>query len=252
MSFIGPLKPLLTTLLLPPAGPLLLVFLGLLLAKFKRRWAWGLVFTGTLIMWLACCNATAYGLNRLLLKTYPAVTATQLQENQAIVVLGGGVDLHAPEYGEPILAETAHKRLLFGAHLARQSKLPLIYSGGIGWAAPGAQQRSEAEVAAEALKRELGMSFTWVDDQSRDTRENAQRSFEQLSKQGITRILLVTNDWHMQRSVRNFEQAGFVVQPAPMGYTQPPLRFDTDFLPSGGGLRDTRRVLHEALGRLMT
>jgi uncharacterized SAM-binding protein YcdF (DUF218 family) len=56
----------------------------------------------------------------------------------------------------------------------------------------------------------------------------------------------------MQRSVRNFEQAGFVVQPAPMGYTQPPLRLDTDFLPSGGGLRDTRRVLHEALGRLMT
>ena len=79
MSFIGPLKPLLTTLLLPPAGPMLLVFLGLLLARFKRRWAWGLVFTGTLILWLACCKATAYGLNRLLLKTYPAVTAAQIQ-----------------------------------------------------------------------------------------------------------------------------------------------------------------------------
>jgi uncharacterized SAM-binding protein YcdF (DUF218 family) len=252
MSFIGPLKPLLTTLLLPPAGPLLLVFLGLLLAKFKRRWAWGLVFTGTLIMWLACCNATAYGLNRLLLKTYPAVTAAQRQDSQAIVVLGGGVDLYAPEYGETILGGTAHERLLYGAHLARQSKLPLIYSGGIGWGAPSDQNATEAAVAASTLKRELGMSFTWVDDQSRDTRENAQRSFEQLSKQGITRILLVTNDWHMQRSVRNFEQAGFVVQPAPMGYTQPPLRLDTDFLPSGGGLRDTRRVLHEALGRLMT
>ncbi len=252
MSFIGPFKPLLTTLLLPPAGPLLLVFLGLLLAKFKRRWAWGLVFTGTLIMWLASCSATAYGLNRLLLTTYPAVSTSQLQDSQAIVVLGGGVDLHSPEYGEPILGETAHARLLYGAHLARQSQLPLVYSGGIGWGAPSDQNATEAAVAASALQRELGMAFTWVDDQSRDTRENAQRSFEHLSKQGITRILLVTNDWHMQRSVRNFEQAGFVVQPAPMGYTQPPQRFDTDFLPSGGGMRDTRRVLHEFIGRLFT
>ena len=252
MSFIGPLKPLLTTLLLPPAGPLLLVFLGLLLAKFKRRWAWGLVFTGTLIMWLACCHFFAYGLSQVLLKTYPAVSTSQLKDSQAIVVLGGGVDLYAPEYGETILGGTAHERLLYGAHLARQSKLPLIYSGGIGWGAPSDQNATEAAVAASTLKRELGMSFTWVDDQSRDTRENAQRSFEQLSKQGITRILLVTNDWHMQRSVRNFEQAGFVVQPAPMGYIQPPLRFDKDYLPSEEGLDNSRKVLREFLGRLMT
>jgi uncharacterized SAM-binding protein YcdF (DUF218 family) len=189
MSFIGPFKPLLTTLLLPPAGPLLLVFLGLLLAKFKRRWAWGLVFTGTLIMWLASCSATAYGLNRLLLTTYPAVSASQLQDSQAIVVLGGGVDLYAPEYGETILGGTAHERLLYGAHLARQSKLPLVYSGGIGWGAPSDQHATEAAVAASALQRELDMAFTWVDDQSRDTRENAQLSFEHLSKQGITHIL---------------------------------------------------------------
>lgn len=252
MSWIGPFKPLLTTLLLPPAGPLLLVVLGLVLAKFKRRWAWGLVFTGTLVLWLACCNATAYGLNRFLLTTYPAVTPAQIQDSQAIVVLGGGVDLYAPEYDTPILGETAHARLLYGAHLARQTRLPLVYSGGKGWGASGAQHDSEAAVAAVTLSREFGLKFKWVDETSRDTRENAQRSFEQLSQQGITRILLVTNDWHMQRSLRHFEQAGFKVHPAPMGYTQPPQRFDTDFLPSGGGLRNTRRVLHEFLGQLLT
>jgi uncharacterized SAM-binding protein YcdF (DUF218 family) len=252
MSFIGPFKPLLTTLLLPPAGPLLLVFLGLLMARFKRRWAGALVLTGSVVLWLACCNATAYGLNRLLLQTYPAVTMAQLQDSQAIVVLGGGVDLYAPEHDAPILGETAHMRLRYGVHLARQTQLPLVYSGGKGWAAAGAQQDSEAAVAANALSREHGLTFAWVDETSRDTRENAQRSFEQLSQQGLTRIVLVTNDWHMQRSLRHFEQAGFKVQPAPMGYTQPPLRWDTDFLPSGGGLRNTRRVLHEFLGLLMT
>ena len=252
MSFIAPFKPMLTSLVLPPTGPLLLVFLGLLLVKFKRRWAWGLVFTGTLVLWLACSNFFAFGLSHVLLKSYPAVTASELKNSQAIVVLGGGVELFAPEYDAPVLTGTAHMRLLYGAHLARQSRLPLVFSGGIGWGAPSEQRASEAAVAAVALERELGMKFSWVDDQSRDTRENAQRSFEQLSKLGITRILLVTNDWHMQRSVRNFEQAGFVVQPAPMGYIQPPLRIESDYLPSANGLRDTHRVLREFLSLLLT
>jgi uncharacterized SAM-binding protein YcdF (DUF218 family) len=60
----------------------------------------------------------------------------------------------------------------------------------------------------------------------------------------------VTHDWHIQRSVMLFEAAGFEVMPAPMGYTQPPLRWDTDYLPSAGGLQLTNRVLHEWLGRL--
>jgi uncharacterized SAM-binding protein YcdF (DUF218 family) len=69
---------------------------------------------------------------------------------------------------------------------------------------------------------------------------------------GITRILLVTNDWHMQRSVRNFEQAGFVVQPAPMGYIHAPMTWESAYLPSEGGLEITRKVLREFLGLLMT
>lgn len=252
MSFIGPLKPLLAALILPPTGPLLLLCAGVLLATFKKRWAWHLVFTGTLVLWLASSGFFAYGLNQVLLKTYPPVTAAQIKDSQAIVVLGGGVDLYAPEHDAPILAETAHMRLLYGAHLARQSQLPLVFSGGIGWGAPYEQRISEAQVAAVALARESGLKFAWVDEASRDTRENAQRSFEQLSQQGITRILLVTNDWHMQRSLRHFEQAGFKVSPAPMGYIQPPLRFDADYLPSANGLRDTRRVLREFLGLLLT
>jgi uncharacterized SAM-binding protein YcdF (DUF218 family) len=64
--------------------------------------------------------------------------------------------------------------------------------------------------------------FFLSDGDSRDTRENALRSFALLSPQGITRIALVTHDWHMQRSKMLFEAAGFQVLPAPMGYIQPP------------------------------
>ena len=77
-------------------------------------------------------------------------------------------------------------------------------------------------------------------------------AFEVLSPQGIQRIALVTNDWHMQRSVRNFEQAGFEVTPAPMGYMQPAVNIPIDFLPTAHGLSHSYGVLREWLGLVMT
>ena len=252
MSFLGPLKPLLTTLVLPPAGPLLVLIVAAAIARWRRRLAWGMASLAVASLWVLSCQAGAYGLNQWLLKSYPPLSSPQLKNAQAIVVLGGGVQLHVPEYGQAVLGDAAHMRLLYGVHLARQSHLPLVYAGGKGWGAPAGQVDSEAAVAAYVLARDSQMRFAWVDDQSRDTRENAQRCFEQLSPQDIQTIALVTNDWHMQRSVRNFEQAGFRVLPAPMAYTQPPLRWDTDYLPSAAGLQNARTVLREWLGLLLT
>ena len=254
MFSIGPLKPVLTALLLPPGGPLLLIFLAGLLARRFQRLAWALVMVSSLAMWLLACDATAYGLNRLLLSTYAPVTAEQAAKAQAIVVLGGGVDQFAPEYGDRSeeLGEAAYKRLAYGAHLAKQSQLPVMYAGGKGWAAADTKLHSEAEVAAHTMTRDFGLQIQWQDKDSRDTRENALRAFEVLSPLGKKRILLVTHDWHMQRSLRNFQQAGFEVTPAPMGYLQPPVSIPIDYLPSANGLRHSYWVLREWLGLVMT
>ncbi len=254
MFSIGPLKPVLTALLLPPGGPLLLIFLAGLLARRFQRLAWALVMVSSLAMWLLACDATAYGLNRLLLSTYAPVTAEQAAKAQAIVVLGGGVDQFAPEYGDRSeeLGEAAYKRLAYGAHLAKQSQLPVMYAGGKGWAAADTQLHSEAEVAAHTMTRDFGLQIQWQDKDSRDTRENALRAFEVLWPLGKKRILLVTHDWHMQRSLRNFQQAGFEVTPAPMGYLQPPVSIPIDYLPSANGLRHSYWVLREWLGLVMT
>ena len=45
MISLGALKPLLTTLFLPPAGLLLLLFLAYLLSRQFQRLAWSLVLT---------------------------------------------------------------------------------------------------------------------------------------------------------------------------------------------------------------
>ncbi|NBW54267.1 MAG: YdcF family protein [Betaproteobacteria bacterium] len=249
-SWIGPFKPLISALLLPPASPLLLLLVGLAIWGVSKRWGRALCVLSTLILWVLSCSATAYGLNHWLLSTYPPISKEALNTAQAIVVLGGGVEVYAPEYGQTQLGAAAYQRLAYGRYLKTLHDLPLVYSGGKGWAASSAQTQSEAQVAAYVLKRDFDSFFFLADDTSRDTRENALASYAILSAKGIRRIALVTHDWHMQRSVTLFEAAGFEVFPAPMGYTQPPLRWETDFLPSAGGLLSTQRVLHEWLGRL--
>jgi len=252
MLSIGPLKPVLTALLLPPGGLLVLIFLGCLLARTYRRLAWGIVMLASATMWILACDATASGLSRLLLKSYAPISAQDLNKAQAIVVLGGGVDKFAPEFGSEELSSTAYKRLAYAAHLTKQTHLPVLFAGGKGWAASGNQYGSEAEIAEHTMARDFGLQLKWLDKTSRDTRENASSAYEVLSPLGIKRIALVTNDWHMQRSLRNFEQAGFEVHPAPMGYLQPPLNTPTDFVPTLSGLSQSYLVLREWLGLLLT
>ncbi len=249
---LGVLKPLLTLLFLPPVGPMLLLLLACLLAKKYQRWAWRMVIVSCLSLWLLGSQAAAYGLSRLLLKTYEPVNAAALEKAQAIVALSGGIDLHAPEYGEAVLNNHSHARLRYGAHLKRITHLPMMFAGGKGWAAGPLQSQSEAEVAAQTALRELNMSIDWLDSESKDTRQNAQYAYQILATEGKKRILLVTNDWHMQRSVRNFEAAGFTVIPAPMGYLQTPNNPLFDYLPSAGGMVSTQFILKEWIGRLLT
>jgi len=252
MFSLGAFKPLLTTLVLPPGGLLLLLFLACLLARKFQRLAWTLVLTSTTALWVLSCDATAYGLSRLLLTTYAPLTAEDANKAQAIVVLGGGVDQYAPEYGTEELTNTGYKRLVYAAYLAKRTQLPVLYAGGKGWGSSSGQMGSEAEVAAHAMKRDFGLQLQWLDKESRDTRENASRAYEWLSPLDKKRILLVTNDWHMQRSLRNFQQVGFEVTPAPMGYLQLPVNIPIDYLPTANGLRHSYWVLREWLGLVMT
>ncbi len=252
MFSLGELKPILTSLVLPPGGLAVLLFAACLLARRSRRLAWTLVLTSTTMLWVLSCEATAYGLNHVLLNTYAPLSAEDANKAQAIVVLGGGVDQFAPEFGNEELTDTAYKRVVYAAYLAKRTQLPMLYAGGKSWTSTSTQTDSEAEVAARAFNRDFGLQLQWLDKQSRDTRENASFAYALLSPLDKKRILLVTNDWHMQRSQRNFEQAGFTVTPAPMGYLQPPVNLPHDYLPSANGLRHSYWVLREWLGLVMT
>lgn len=244
------LKPLLTTLVLPPAGPLLLALAGLLLNATRRLAGRLVAFTGIASLWFLSCNAVAVHLAGHLLPQVPPISAAQLAQVQAIVVLGGGVRQHAPDYGAPQLNSYSYQRLRYGVRLARLSGKPLAFAGGVGWGGTGTV--TEAQVARRVAQEDYGMAIRWVEDRSRDTAENARLAAELMHPEQVRTIAVVTDSWHMPRSIRAFERAGFKVVPAPTAYPHSSGRPDLEWLPSEQGLATSRQVLREWLGLRLT
>ncbi|MFM2210004.1 MAG: hypothetical protein RIQ96_1647, partial [Pseudomonadota bacterium] len=77
---------------------------------------------------------------------------------------------------------------------------------------------------------------------------NAAQMAALLRRDGVRRIALVTDAWHMPRAQRAFEKAGFEVVPAPMGFALPRERALLEWMPSAQGLLVSRAVLREWLG----
>ena len=252
-------KPLLRSLVMPPVPFLLLTLAGARLMFRRRLLAWLLVLLGTLGIWLSCTTAIAHLLNQALLQPPRALNKGDIDElkrapRTAIVVLGSGRQALAPEYGVSTLKARSVERLRYGIWLSRATDLPLAYSGGIGHGAPDGN--TEAEIAARITEREFGHKLRWQEGRSRDTRENALYTVALLQAQGIEHIVLVTHDYHLKRSLRNFTQAvptgGAALRftAAPLGVRAGGPLIAGDWLPTAEGFEHTRTVLHEWLGLL--
>jgi uncharacterized SAM-binding protein YcdF (DUF218 family) len=247
----GELKPILTALVLPPAGPLLLALFGVLVATRRRALGLVLATLGIAATFALSTNGMALVLARVLMPEVRPATAAELQAVQAIVVLGGGVRPDAAEYGAAQPSEATLQRLRYGARLARQAGKPLAFAGGLGWGASGLQVESEAVVARRTLQEDYGLPVRWQDDSSRDTAENARNMAPLLQREGIRRIALVTDATHMPRAAPLFRAAGFEVVPAPTDFPGPRNRPLLEWLPSSHGASLCRTLLREWLGRMV-
>ena len=256
MSFLLPLKPFLTALVMPLTSLLLLLMLCVLWTRRKAtptpllRSLLSLSATACVALWVLSCQYVAVWLSQHLLPQVQTATPAELQNHQvqAIVVLGGGAMRDVPEYQGHVLSNESMARLLYALHLQRQSRLPLAFTGGVGWSDTG-KHESEADVAALSLAR-LGLpEVRWLEGASKDTQQNAQFTRALLQKEGITRIALVTHAWHMPRAMREFEAAGFEqVVAAPMGFIRIEQPSFLHALPSPSGLGNSQLVLREWLG----
>lgn len=153
------------------------------------------------------------------IETVPALKmdewSTLAQRADAIVVLGSGRERGDPAWGsQDQPTGVAMERMRYAAQLAKASGLPVLTTGGLHYGVPP----SEARLMADSMQRDFGVPVRWLEEQSRTTWENAELSAAILLPQGVKRVVVVTQAWHMQRSVWSFERAGFEVVPAPVGF----------------------------------
>jgi uncharacterized SAM-binding protein YcdF (DUF218 family) len=244
----GEFRPILTALALPPAAPLLLALLGLAVACTRRKGVGlAIAFIGIASAAVLSTHGAGLWLARTILPQVAVAAPEQLRDVQAIVVLGGGVRPEAPEFGAPQASESTLGRVRYGAWLARRSAKPVAFAGGVGWAAAGTDTVSEGTVARRLLQQDYGITPRWVDDQSRDTGENARRMAEVMRKDGVRRIALVTDSWHLPRATLHFQQAGFEVVPAPTNIPAWRERPVLEWMPSAHGVWLSRAILREWL-----
>ena len=254
-------KPVLSSLLLPPVPLLLLTLVGARMISWRRAWGWTLVLAATLGVWLSACYGAGEWLQSTVLSPPPALTSTRItalgrdmvsRQSVAIVVLGGGREAFAPEYGVASLVPMSSERLRFGIWLGRQTGAPVMFAGGLGHAAqPGA---AEAEVAAQIAARDFGRPLRWTESRSRDTRENAHYAVALLREYKIEQLVLVTSGSHMPRALRAFRDASaragapWELIPAPMGLATRIERPSLRWVPSAEGLLLVRAVVSEKIG----
>lgn len=229
--------------LLPPLNLLLLLGGGLLLLQRRPKLAKPLLVAGFVLLWAFSMPFVVENGMRWLESSAEPVTSLD-PDAKAIVVLGGSLYFHAPEYGSKNTVNgITLQRLSYGAKLHRDSGLPLLVTGGA-----VNQHLPEGVLMRQRMQEDFRVPVRWVEDRAINTFENAQFSAEILKKEGINRIYLVTHAWHMRRSIRAFRHAGFEVIPAPMAFTT---RYQTDvfaFIPSAGAIRDAYILTHELIG----
>ncbi len=235
---------LLSLFFLPPAGPLLLIALGLLLRRRRPRAGTALTGIGLASAWLL--STPWVGDNLLAARqTHPALH-TPPDDVQAIVVLTAGRLHRAAEYGGDDQPDRLTlERLRHAAWWHHRTGLPVLVTGG---RLEEDDQGSLAEIAARTLQDDWGVTPVWQEPRARTTWENARYSAQMLRHRGIERVLLVTHAWHMPRAMYAFRRTGLTPIAAPTAFVQPAEGQWQDFLPRSHAQRHSHWALHEWLG----
>jgi uncharacterized SAM-binding protein YcdF (DUF218 family) len=237
---------ILTLLVYPLSTSLLLCLLALLLmlTRFTRTACCTLLFA-TAWLWLCSTALFADYLMGTLERGVVPRAMSAIAPEPAIVLLGGAMrgDTHMGTFAD--LNEQAD-RLVYAVALYKAGKAPLLLL--TGGAIVGG--RTEAEQMRDLLAV-MGIpdNGMLLENQSRDTHDNAVFSAKTLKERGIHRVLLVTSAFHMRRAVALFEAQGIEVVPAPTDYQQLVSEAVVPgWLPMVSNLSRSTHALHEMIG----
>jgi uncharacterized SAM-binding protein YcdF (DUF218 family) len=164
-----------------------------------------------------------------------------------IIVLGGAVNVPVSKARGEIVFDEG-ERVMEAAFLAkRYPQARVVFTGGSGSLIAGSKEAP----AARELLIDLGLdpARIVVEDESRNTEENALFTAAIVRPEPNQRWLLITSAFHMPRAIGVFEKAGFDVVADPVAYrTLGPgkgWRWDLD---PGNRFRVFETAVHEWIG----
>ena len=201
------------------------------------RWA--------MVVLLALSWAPVAWVNHRLLEL-PFVSLPEAPPVEAIVVLSGGAEEPSKRFPYAILLESTVRRARQAAELGRaRPDLPILVCGPV---FPRAPEHPSVAQEMGLLLRGWGISEDriWLEQKGRSTSQQSVEAAAILRQKGARRILLVTDAFHMRRSLGVFRNQGLEAFPAPSHFAATPLRA-ADLIPSSGAMLRNEEALREWL-----
>ncbi|MEP7062469.1 MAG: YdcF family protein [Betaproteobacteria bacterium] len=239
------IKAVLKVLVLPPTSLLLAALGGLAVSgRFPR---FGRVLATIAVLALLGLSLPVVSISLVALLQPPApFTADVAKGAQAVVILGGGARRYAADYGGDTLAPLTLERVRYGARVARITGLPVLVSG-------GAPQGGTAEAALmrDVLELEFGVPVRWSETNSLNTRQNALYASVLLHRALVSRIVLVTHAFDMQRARAEFAAQGIDVVPAATGLSTRHAIEWRDWIPGMSALHESYYAIYEIIANVV-
>ena len=179
---------------------------GLWRARLRLAWRAGLV------TFLAALLLAVVPLGEMLLRPletrYPV--RPDLDDIAGIIVLGGGEDAARTALWDQVQLNEGGERFTEALYLARQHpQARVLFTGGSGALRDVAGGGLSGAMVAERFFDEQGLTRAEFERDSRNTAENARASFAMVDPQPGETWVLVTSAFHMPRSMRSFDAAGW-------------------------------------------
>lgn len=242
------LYPFLVTWLMPPGCNILIALTGAILSVRYQRAGQGIIIAGFLLLWAMSTPILAYAVLDTLQKQYPALPLNDLpseKNHSVIVVLGAGNDKEVENGNKIGPSSTELTRLHYAALLHKKTGFPIIVSGGRG----RGESITEAEIMQETLSDTYHIQNVIPETMGLNTREESVFVAKLVQQYHFDTVYLVTNAWHMPRSVSLFSREGMKVVPAPMGYETYDTHYSVlSFIPNIHALLAMSLAMHEYIG----
>jgi uncharacterized SAM-binding protein YcdF (DUF218 family) len=202
-----------------------------------------------LLLWLFSTGTIAQALLQPLEDAYPPISPISLEKHDAIIVLGGMVN-NLTRHSDRVELNSAADRLTDTIHLYNLKKADkIIFTGGSGFLF--STKFTEAD-QAERFFGQMGIpqKAILLEDQSRNTRENAIFTAKICKDLAINKVILITSAFHMKRSMAEFEKQGLAITAYPTDFRTllPDIPIWEDIVPSTSALEKSTIAIKEWIG----